>query len=613
MAQSTLEFRVDTDLLNPRFEGYQLRLLDDDTAIRSFALGSGPVQPRQLPSNTYLTYDETSHRVRFNHLFPGPLRDTFMYIDKGGCLNMMHVGRDDVQATCMFVIPEPEASSAIGGYPSAFALSQDLVLVFDGFEDVFILRRATGDQQQGPKWRAVGRFTIGQGHVVAGSTDSKSAMFQYTVLAAHLKQKPPHGAVRIFVCHRVPTPTLTTSAEKHQLRSNSRFCIESHEVKIPPAEHGAEQLALLSSVSHTLTSHAIPLYCQVVPGTDNYLLGVKGGIVAEDTELGSATGTPGALNAELELACASPYYWMQEPADVTVCIQLPAPVTASQISCSMTSLGLTLEFMHAPECSHIGYTEERFFDEIDADSSVWTLENGQLLTLYLEKSKPNVRWATVFSQDDGVLETMDRNEFAQIRERLEKYTSSDLDSRSRSHAPLPAAISSMDMDDDDLDNEDSGIVFSVRDAASGADLASSVGATTDWLCPCLPAAVEPGCPAELPPVCLQSDVDAVIFAFSRSPVPAPRHTCTFPAMAFIQASKREKRLMYTDAEMHLAILAEARRRIYVYRRPAKDQVNAGQNIIDIDNGQQLLGIQVVGDIIVVLCEDCVCLVDVRCL
>ncbi|KAJ1934570.1 hypothetical protein FBU59_005656 [Linderina macrospora] len=278
----------------------------------------------------------------------------------------------------------------------------------------------------------------------------------------------------------------------------------------------------------------------------------------------------------------------------------------------MTSLALTLEFLHAPECSNIGYAHERFFDEVDAEASVWTLENGQLLTMYLEKSKPHVRWATVFAKDDGVPETMDRNAFAEIRERLEKYTSDDIDSRSRHHASLPTAINSMDMDDDDLDNEDTEIVFSVRDGASGTALSTSIGAAVDWLCPCLPAPMGTNAPAGLLPVCLQSDIDAVIYEFSRSPMPAAIHGWTFPALAFIQASKREKRLMYTDAEMRLAILAEARRRIFVYHQPAKDQTNAGQNIIDIDNGQQLLGVQVVDDTLVVLCETCVCLVDVGC-
>ncbi|KAJ1931234.1 hypothetical protein FBU59_006784, partial [Linderina macrospora] len=229
MAQSTLEFKINTDLLNPKFEGYQLRLLDDAKAIRSFLLSSDPVHPRQLPSNTHLTYDETSHRVRFNHLFPGPQPGTFLYIDQGNHVNLMSVSKGNVQTMQIFDIPAPVEPSAIGGYPSATMLSQDMVLVFDGFEDMYVLQRVTDSHHpQQPEWPATSKFAIGQGHVVAGSTSGKQTSFQYTMLSAYLKPSLPHTTVRIFVSHRMHSPTPAASL-KPPARINARFCIQAHE------------------------------------------------------------------------------------------------------------------------------------------------------------------------------------------------------------------------------------------------------------------------------------------------------------------------------------------------------------------------------------------------
>ncbi|KAJ2550300.1 hypothetical protein GGH95_006096, partial [Coemansia sp. RSA 1836] len=278
------------------------------------------------------------------------------------------------------------------------------------------------------------------------------------------------------------------------------------------------------------------------------------------------------------------YYWSQTPSDVTMCIELPISVSAQQIQCVLTRVALTLRFSDAPECeARHGFDHAMLCHEIVADESVWTLENGRLLTLYLQKVREGVRWPTLFARDDGVLETMDPNEFAVIRERLQQLTSDSLDLRKSAGVPtMPLATDAVDPDSDGLEQERSSVVFSVRDWRTGQASASSVAGSPDWLCPSFPQPHSHRQKA-LPPVCLRFDVDGTVFGFNSTEkavhanasvdahagtATCPRHWGTFAALSYIQASKREKRFMYVDSAMTVAVLAETQRRIYVYHQVA---------------------------------------------
>ncbi|KAJ2636011.1 hypothetical protein GGF44_003224 [Coemansia sp. RSA 1694] len=270
-----------------------------------------------------------------------------------------------------------------------------------------------------------------------------------------------------------------------------------------------------------------------------------------------------------------------------MCIELPISVSAQQIQCVLTRVALTLRFSDAPECeARHGFDHAMLCHEIVADESVWTLENGRLLTLYLQKVREGVRWPTLFARDDGVLETMDPNEFAVIRERLQQLTSDSLDLRKSAGVPtMPLATDAVDPDSDGLEQERSSVVFSVRDWRTGQASASSVAGSPDWL-----------------------------YAHAGTAT-CPRHWGTFAALSYIQASKREKRFMYVDSAMTVAVLAETQRRIYVYHQVASAKsATAAQSVVDLGNAavagqsEEVLGIQLAGRVLVVLREHSICTV-----
>jgi hypothetical protein len=78
-------------------------------------------------------------------------------------------------------------------------------------------------------------------------------------------------------------------------------------------------------------------------------------------------------------------------------------------------------------------------------------------------------------------------------------------------------------------------------------------------------------------VCLHTDVDGSILDLIPSPVDStlevgssatdgsPAHVRTFPALGFIQASKRERRLMALTDDLDYACILEQKRYLYIYK------------------------------------------------
>ncbi|KAJ2161233.1 hypothetical protein GGF46_001661 [Coemansia sp. RSA 552] len=637
MAYRVLELLPDPALLNPRFDGYKLRLVDsaDDgdsqpAAVQCFALASEPVEPPRLATNALLTYDEMHSRVHFNHLFTGPRPGTLLYISRDRQVHMVEVcGRQTPRLSHIFDVPSRDHRvPATAGYLGVYAVGPDALLVFDGVASVYVLRSAgAGSSEQ---WALAGMFEIGPGAIAAGPPDKEEQHAVYYVLGAALVDGSGPPVVHMHTCHRVSREE-DHSAEGGPGSSRQRpvptFCIQAVQVDLPEftsSRTAPDSPMLPASTAHTLHSHAIPAYCEYL-GHDTFVLGVKGGVDLDDTELVRqppeakdipATGAATSMDSD-------PYYWTQTPSDVTVCIELPTAVRANQISCELTRTSLTLRFTDSADCTaRHTYESIQLCDTIVADESVWTLENGRLLTLYLQKEHGGARWATVFRMDDGVLETLDSNEFAAIRERLEKFTAGEQEPTAPG-APLMQPFVDQDSGGDPEQLEEGAdipVMFSVRDWRTGQAEASSVAGAPGWLCGAFsrppPGHVQQS--PDLPPVCLRFDVDGAVFAFSRESAAhanvCARHAGTFSALSYILAGKREKRFTYIDPEMSVAVLAETHRRVYIYHQVQRPGAStAAQNVVDLgcgpDEGDaEILGLQLVGRALAVLRRDSLCLV-----
>ncbi|KAJ2734129.1 hypothetical protein IW152_002571 [Coemansia sp. BCRC 34962] len=667
MSYTILDFEPDTALLNPHFDGYKLRLAESDDATTIYSLESVTAGPQKLPSGAQLSYDETYFRVHYNHLFIGPRDCTFIFIDSAGVAHMISVDKQGpLQTIVLFAIPQQESDSALTGYPGAYSLSESLILLFDGVENMYMVQQASATRER-EQWSAIGVFCIGSGPIAAGSAESHTRRTMHSILGAALEHEAARKSIRLHACCQVDRPTETAAGQSGDrgvgacpspalpgaaaLRQKTPppFCIKAMQVDLPQlvcdtdfqVTQPREPATLYPRIVHTLRSHAIPVYCENAVG-DMYVLGVRDGVELDGTESASRPHSP----SEASLPAVPPhipdlYYWSQTPSDVTMCIELPASVSAQQVQCVLTRLAITLRFSEAPECeAKYGFNHAMLCDEIVADESVWTIENGRLLTLYLQKSREGARWPTLFNKDDGVLETMDPNEFAAIRERLQQLTSDSLDLRRSAGVPaLTLATETVDLDSDEIEQEGSSVVFSVRDWRTGVASASSVAGSPNWLCSSFPRPLSQRQESngELPPVCLRFDIDGAMFGFNSNTGAmhagtststnvragasvCPQHYGTFAALSYIQASKREKRFMYVDPDMTVAVLAETQRRIYVYHQAVSASSNtAAQSVVDLGNAavagetEEVLGIQLSGRMLVVLREHSICTIDLdRC-
>ncbi|KAJ2081116.1 hypothetical protein H4R24_002587 [Coemansia sp. RSA 988] len=651
MAYRVLDFRADPALLNPSFDGYKLRLPDDKdssakSVIRTFQLPFAPVEPQRLPNNALLTYDEIHSRIYYNHLFAGPRQGTVIYIDQDRQVILVEFCKGIPRFCKIFDIPLCISTNVFLGYPGAYSLTNDMVLIFDGVESVYVLRRVYDDSDGGERWQTVGVFEIGMGSVAAGPQNNEVSRTMYYILSATLARfSKGNIKIRLHTCCRIDkeasyagegeSSAIQTkelgNAQHGQHRPAPTFCVQAIQISgisddVPEtlAEQSSDSLQsgvahLDVSVVHTLHTHVIPVYCEFLDA-DRYVLGVKGGVVLDDTELTKQSSSANnSMSPTAQHMQSEPYYWTQTSSDVTVCIELPVSIKANQIICELSRTSLSLQFDTAAEYLALHtYTQAKFCDFIVADESIWTLENGRVLTLYLQKEHEGARWATVFANDDGVLETMDSNEFAAIRERLEKYTATDYETHGQ-RAPLMQPFLDQDTggDVDQLEEaSDLAVMFSVRCWSTGESEAQSVVGSPDWLCAAFTSTPTQSETYNPLPICLKHDVDGISFSFSALSTNAnPQHVSTFPALSYIQASKREKRFFYIDTEVGIAVLAEAQRRLYIYHQVSSPGASsAAQNVLDLggsDDDAELLGMQLADKSLVVLRRNSICQIDVE--
>ncbi|KAI8999310.1 hypothetical protein BC832DRAFT_220999 [Gaertneriomyces semiglobifer] len=91
---------------------------------------------------------------------------------------------------------------------------------------------------------------------------------------------------------------------------------------------------------------------------------------------------------------------------------------------------------------------------------------------------------------------------------------------------------------------------------------------------------------------LRSDID--LHTYTLFPTLNLSHVHTFPALGFVQASKRDKRFMYVTYDSRHAVIV-GDRYAYIYHACPKGERIAGQWVIDLGTGGGVLGVQQVGE------------------
>ena len=336
-----------------------------------------------------------------------------------------------------------------------------------------------------------------------------------------------------------------------------------------------------------------------------------------------------------------PYSWTQTSDSVTVAFPLSSATPKSAIKVTFTPKALNLLISNGwSESSSLPlplprYIAKQFWDGIQPSTSLWTWERtGEksfgLLTLHLDKQHEGTRWSQVFASyqtlsgepEPEVAETLDPTELYDIRETLEKYTSSL--SEDGSGLGLGQGVPSLGKGeiDDELDSSVgreailTRIPISTSKIENGADAEDRSPSVTLLSTP-LQGSTRAG---DSPSVITKSDIDGVFYTLAPTKLSDGEeediwtHTSTFPALSFVLASKQDVR--YTHHISNRLVLAfESGSRglgfnIYIYQAtPTRSTQWAKQSVIRVGNAATgpLLGVGALtldgegGNKVVILC------------
>ena len=389
--------------------------------------------------------------------------------------------------------------------------------------------------------------------------------------------------------------------------------------------------------------HDLPIYATFVEDLNAYL--ILGGSSYPDPSISFAEHYEPTLkeiapvpraNEDLDMVSGVdsepppklyPYSWMQTSDTVITTFPLPSNTPKTSIKVIFTTQTLTVHvdtstLQNSDNQTPIPhYTTKALWDDVNPSSCFWTWDREAekaygLLTLHLEKKNEDTRWMQVFSasvtgtqgnhgefEDMEVPESVDPSELVKIRESFEKWTASAIKGEDASGLGLGSGVPSL-MDgelDDELD-ADIGRKAWVTWVGYG-------GQTPEWwsrrnesptdrieqwedppitlLSTPLPGSVSS---SEGVNLVLKNDVDGTVFSLKVSDsTPTWEHTTTYPALAFVLASKRDTR--FTHHLPSIGVLAfeggslrDGSANVYIYRGSRKNEKWAKQSVLQVDNG-----------------------------
>lgn len=445
--------------------------------------------------------------------------------------------------------------------PSAVAVSRELVVVSNGVGDIELV----GMEEKNGKILGV---SLGSACYLGEGNEGISPVPCMLLTARRVKQKI------ILVVY------------SHTASKTTEFNIATLELDIPTAD--TEKLedgsfVLLLKTLHIQKGPEVPVYCAITPSGQRCIFASE---VKYNRVRLHATTEEEQEEAEpmdiIEEAKTSPsYQWSQEGADITMLFQLPQGTTKSNINCKFVKDHLIL-LVQSGDVVVVSYPYRKLWSTVKPDECVWTYDaKTGLLSLFMTKMDEYTRWPQLFDYDDGVLETISPAQLQEIKHTMEKFTtpaeSKDMVLKPAQH---PAAT---DMDEE-IDEAGQPVIFSVYDMEGNEVDEFSSGLYT-WICKSYDCVT----PSTLPSMCLQMDVDGLVFKVEEEDGNTIKitHDATFDAFAFVQASKRDGRFVLFDPHYHFTSIIESGRNAYIYFHHDDKRTIEMQTLVDLTLGHHV--------------------------
>ncbi|KAI8820225.1 uncharacterized protein EV422DRAFT_83733 [Fimicolochytrium jonesii] len=594
----TVQVPVDRGLLDPRFDGYKLKIDGPFSAPRHIRLPTS-INMGKVPSLAHDPFRKLEARSKFNHLFAFPGTDGAYYVD--GNYTMVEVlyneATADLHLRKVYQLPVPTGPTDTREYPSV-RRAGSLFIVSDGGGTITILQHTSTDE-----FPVVGQFSGLRGTPIlvdALLESDRRVLIMYYRMEEHEAEEPTGHTTTSFRDKQ--------RSETHQ-RLSFFLSLLSVTLQDPPVGMMLEPRTVM-----TVEGFSAPFLASIEPDGNGFVVGAA--TPYENPALKQAVDAAAASSAPRGVGASAPtpnrdekldYKWMQTESDITITVRLPHVTLKSEVHC--------LFMKHCVKCKILPPKEEtifdaKIFDDIVPSDCLWTLEDNRMLTLYLQKANEGSRWTHLWDDenDDDVEETLDPNVIAEFASALEKYTSSAVDT----DIPPYAAQDIMSERPEEVDFEGHAAVLMrySLDANAGPTHMSLTGGR-EWLCTSFAwtPPVIPAVPRVLPiTVALRSDIDALVYTIG-TPNLSLTPAAAFNAFGFVQASKRDKRFMAFTHDARYMFIVESKR-MYVYAQlPHAGATVADQYVVDLDEGGfegqgDVLGVQqIAAGAVVVLREE----------
>jgi hypothetical protein len=308
-----------------------------------------------------------------------------------------------------------------------------------------------------------------------------------------------------------------------------------------------------------------------------------------------------------------PYSWTQTSDSLTVVFPLPSNTPKSHIHVNISPKYLTVLVQNEnPEVSPVPlprFAMRELWDAVDRSTSLWTWDKegdlpstpGQprtvgLLTLYLEKVHEGTKWPHVFAlagkgTEDAIAEvpeTIDPSEMYKIREALEKYTAALSNGEDPSGLGLGSGTPSLaqgEIDESIDENVGRHAVLMWFGIMDGLEAPTPSVAEGEVLALPLPISGEG---IQKSALVIKNTIDGLLYTAPVLPeIDGWDHTATFPALAFVLASKRDtKFIFHVGKDAVLALESggrEARPNLYAFH-DAKGKNTAKQSLVRVGSG-----------------------------
>lgn len=535
-------------------------------------------------------------------------------------------------------------------YPDAIALSPSQWCISDGTGRLYLVNVDTSSagswagrveesyELQSDEGGELLPFRLHAADEVAGKGVFAFLSIPIKIAPSATPNPPSAGGLSASARHKIPS---TTAFEYLSVRLDAQGTGE--DVAMEDAATNSKKL----DVRWRLHSHDSPSFISFDNQAERYIIGAPSSLTSNPDGPFTPTApsrapsaTPGTQTPEpatTPIPRPPPFSWTQDTDSLTVVFALPSDTPTSSIRVTFSRQFLTLHIGSAasalststqrtslPHVSH-----KKLWDTIDPHTSVWTFDREAegrdstfgLLSLHLEKGNAGIKWTDVFSltaptmdesttssskiseltaeqeeqELEHVVETLDPSELAAISENMEKYTKGmmegvEVDGDGLGHG-VPTSLIGEEIDVEvDGDSGRPLIITWVEGATTDSPRLVRPHPTIPYslLSTPLPLAS----PSDLA-ISIKHDVDGLLFSPSSSSY-TWTHVSTFPALAFVLATKQDASFVYHladravlafDAPSNFSLSSPAggtrsgAGNLFVYCRPAEAKGTKGVQMV----------------------------------